>query len=66
VFAGDSGGNLVALSAQTGFKFWTFPTGVTVTSGPAIFNNTVYWGVGGATTGSVPGNTVYAFAATPN
>lgn len=65
VFAGDTGGNLVALSAQTGFKFWTFPAGVTVTSAPAIFNNTLYWGVGGATTGSVPGNTVYAFAATP-
>jgi polyvinyl alcohol dehydrogenase (cytochrome) len=63
VFAGDTGGNLVALSAASGFKFWTYSTGVTVTSAPAIFNNTVYWGVGGASSGSVPGNTLYAFAA---
>jgi len=62
VFAGDTGGNLVALSAHSGFKFWTFPTGVTVTTAPALFNNTVYWGVGGASSTSVPGNTLYAFA----
>jgi outer membrane protein assembly factor BamB len=62
VFAGDTGGNLVALSAHTGYKFWTFATGVTVSSSPAIFNNTVYWGVGGASSGSVPGHTLYAFA----
>jgi len=66
VFAGDTGGNLVALSAATGSKFWTFPTGVTVSSSPAIFNNTIYWGVGGASTGSVPGHTLYAFAAPPH
>ena len=60
VFAGDSSGNLVALSGETGFKFWTFSTGATVASGPAIFNDTLYWGVGYAN--GVTGHTLYAFA----
>ena len=60
VFAGDTGGNLVALSAKTGFKYWSFATGATVESAPAIFNNTLYWGVGYPR--GVAGSSVYAFA----
>ena len=59
-FAGDTGGNLVALDATTGYKFWTFPTGVTVKSAPAIFNDTLYWGVGYPW--NIAGDMLYAFA----
>ena len=61
VFAGDTGGNLIVIDARTGFKWWQYYTGVTVASSPAIFNNVVYWGVGGDSHGIV-GHTLYAFA----
>ena len=38
--------NMYALNAATGQILWSFPSGGSVNSGPAIANGTVYWGSG--------------------
>ena len=61
VFAGSSSGYFVALDAQSGYTYWTFYSGGTVVSSPAIFNETVYWGTGYARNG-IGKHMLYAFA----
>jgi polyvinyl alcohol dehydrogenase (cytochrome) len=61
VFAGSSSGYFVALDANSGYTYWTFNSGGTVVSSPAIFNETVYWGTGYARNG-VGHHMLYAFA----
>jgi polyvinyl alcohol dehydrogenase (cytochrome) len=45
VFAGSTSGTLVAMD-NTGAVYWTYNTNAIIQSGPAIANDTVYWGVG--------------------
>jgi polyvinyl alcohol dehydrogenase (cytochrome) len=61
LFAGSSSGYFVALDANSGYTYWTFNSGGTVVSSPAIFNETVYWGTGYARNG-VGYHMLYAFA----
>ena len=61
VFAGSSSGYFVALDANSGYTWWTFYSGGTVVSSPAIFNETVYWGTGYARNG-IGKHMLYAFA----
>ena len=61
LFAGASSGYFVALDANTGRVYWTYPTGGTVVSCPAIYDETVYWGTGYARNG-VGKHALYAFS----
>jgi polyvinyl alcohol dehydrogenase (cytochrome) len=61
VFAGASSGYFVALDANTGWTYWTFNSGGTVVSSPAVYNETVYWGTGYARNG-IGKHELYAFA----
>jgi outer membrane protein assembly factor BamB len=61
VFAGSSSGYFVALDANSGYTYWTFYSGGTVVSSPAIFNETVYWGTGYARNG-IGKHMLYAFS----
>jgi polyvinyl alcohol dehydrogenase (cytochrome) len=42
----DAAGTMLALDATTGAVLWSFESGGTVYSAPAIANDTVYWGCG--------------------
>ena len=55
---------MTAMDAMTGAVYWTFPSGGTVVSCPAIYNETVYWGTGYARNG-VGKHMLYAFAVPP-
>jgi polyvinyl alcohol dehydrogenase (cytochrome) len=49
VYVGDmaqTGNNMFALNAATGQTLWSFASGGSVNSGPAIVDGTVYWGSG--------------------
>ena len=61
VFAGSTSGVMAAMDAGTGRLRWTFASGATVESAPAIFDDTVYWGTGYARNG-IAGHTLFAFA----
>jgi polyvinyl alcohol dehydrogenase (cytochrome) len=41
-----AGNNMYALSAATGRILWSFASGGSVNSGPAVVDGTVYWGSG--------------------
>ncbi|HXS94529.1 MAG TPA: PQQ-binding-like beta-propeller repeat protein [Candidatus Limnocylindrales bacterium] len=63
VYAGSYSGFMYALDAHTGMILWSFDSGGSVVSGPAIADGVVYWGSGYAHI--APGkanNAVYAFA----
>lgn len=61
MFGGSSSGVFAAMNASTGYYVWTFPNQLDVHGGPAIADDTVYWGAGYK---SVPPGvpTLYAFA----
>ena len=61
VFAGASSGAMAAVDAGSGLLRWSFASGGTVVSCPAIFDETVYWGTGYARDG-VGKHMIYAFA----
>jgi polyvinyl alcohol dehydrogenase (cytochrome) len=64
VFAGamDAVGTMYAFEASTGKKLWSFESGGSVNSGPAIVDGTVYWGSGYTNFGLGTGNNkLYAF-----
>ena len=61
VLAGSTSGYFVAMDANTGTKYWWYPTGGTVVSCPAVYNETIYWGTGYARHG-VGKHMLYAFA----
>ncbi len=65
VFGGSTSGYFVGLDAKTGRTLWTFNAGGSVIGGPAVYNETLYWGAGA--TRSSPGavHMVYAFAVPP-
>ena len=46
MFAGSTSGYFTAINPNTGNLLWKFNAGTKVASGPAIFNETVYWGAG--------------------
>jgi polyvinyl alcohol dehydrogenase (cytochrome) len=67
VFAGsmDASGTMYAIDASSGKVLWSFPSGATVYSGPAVVGGSVYWGNGyppGRLGFGTPGHTLYAFA----
>jgi polyvinyl alcohol dehydrogenase (cytochrome) len=75
VYAGsmDPNGYMGALDAATGEILWSFPSGGSVASGPAIADGMVFWGSGyGEHTNSpsvhnaVTNNVLYAFAPSPD
>jgi polyvinyl alcohol dehydrogenase (cytochrome) len=61
MFAGDSSGYFAAINPASGKLLWTYNSGAQVAGGPAIFNETVYWGTG---TQTIPAGqpTLFAFA----
>ena len=64
MFAGamDAMGTMYAFEASTGKKLWSFESGGSVNSGPAIVDGTVYWGSGYSNFGLGTGNhKLYAF-----
>jgi polyvinyl alcohol dehydrogenase (cytochrome) len=61
LLAGSSSGVMVVFDANTGRPYWTYATGGTIVSCPAIYNETVYWGTGYARNG-VGQHMLYAFA----
>jgi outer membrane protein assembly factor BamB len=56
---------MYAMDAATGEILWSYPSGGSVASGPAIVNGTVYWGSGFIPTAyltvGTPNNRLYAF-----
>ena len=60
-FASSTSGYMAAFDALTGNILWTYNTGGNIESGPAIYNDTLYWGAGN------PGSagTLYAFSIPP-
>jgi polyvinyl alcohol dehydrogenase (cytochrome) len=75
VYAGsmDPKGYMRALNAATGDILWSFPSGGSVASGPAIADGMVFWGSGyGEHTNSptvhnaVSNNMLYGFAPSPD
>ena len=68
VFAGDmaqSGPDMFALDAATGATLWSFDSGASVMSSPAVVDGVVYWGSGYSRYGSTLGsgnNKFYAFS----
>lgn len=68
VFAGalDAIGTMYAFDASTGQKLWSFESGGSVNSGPAIVNGNVYWGSGYANIAGTPNNKLYAFQLVEN
>ena len=60
----DANGTMFAFDGETGAVLWSFQSGATVYSGPAIAGGVVYWGSGypGSRIGfGTPGGTLYAF-----
>jgi polyvinyl alcohol dehydrogenase (cytochrome) len=57
-----TGNQMYALDAATGEVLWKFAAGGSVVAGPAIVDDTVYWGSGYARTGGNANNTFYAFS----
>jgi len=56
---------MYALDAATGEVLWSFQSGATVYSGPAVANGVVYWGNGYPASRlffGTPGHTLFAFA----
>jgi polyvinyl alcohol dehydrogenase (cytochrome) len=54
---------MFALNAQTGQILWSFASGSSVGSGPAIVDGTVYWGTGYARIGIGSAATTHNFYA---
>jgi len=63
VFAGalDAVGTMYALDGATGKILWTFQSGGSVNSSPAIVDGVVYWGSGYEKISGTPNNKFYAF-----
>jgi polyvinyl alcohol dehydrogenase (cytochrome) len=64
----DPAGTMYAMDARSGAVLWSFESGGTVYSGPAIAENVVYWGCGfpAARLGfGTPCQKVYAFEIKP-
>jgi len=62
MYASANGGDFVALDALSGRILWTYPSGGTVISGPAIVNDTLYWGTGYDKRGrGIANNKLYSF-----
>jgi hypothetical protein len=65
VYAGtiDRAGTMYAFDASNGATLWTFESGGSVDSGPAIVDGTVYWGSGYGVRGIgiSPNNQLFAF-----
>jgi polyvinyl alcohol dehydrogenase (cytochrome) len=67
--AAGSGGNMYALDARTGNVLWTFASGGSVFSAPAVVNGMLFWGSGYTRNASCPdgfdscvaNNKLYAF-----
>ena len=60
--AGDSLGTMYAFDAFTGDILWSFASGGSVASGPAIVNGKIYWGSGYTNIGfGTPNNKLYSF-----
>jgi polyvinyl alcohol dehydrogenase (cytochrome) len=67
--SGPSDDNMFALDAATGKTLWSFASGASVNSAPAIVDGTVYWGSGYAHLGIPPwtgNNKFYAFSINGN
>jgi polyvinyl alcohol dehydrogenase (cytochrome) len=64
VFAGalDAKGTMYAFDAATGKILWTFESGGSVNSSPAIVDGVVYWGSGYEKISGTPNNQFYAFS----
>lgn len=62
LFTGSSSGYFTALDATSGNRLWTYDSGGTVESAPAIFNETVFWGTGYTRAGGVSNHRLFAFA----
>ncbi len=63
-YASANGGDFVALDGASGKILWTFPSGGTVLSGPAVVDDTLYWGTGYNKKGrGIPNNKLYSFFA---
>jgi len=60
----DAQGTMFAIDGATGAVLWSFASGATVYGGPAIANDTVYWGNGYPASHlqfGTPGGTLFAF-----
>jgi polyvinyl alcohol dehydrogenase (cytochrome) len=62
VFYGNADGTMAALDGATGKTLWTYLSGGTVNSGPAVIDGNVYWGSGYSQFGGNPNNQLYAFS----
>lgn len=64
VFAGalDTLGTMYALDAATGAVLWSFESGGSVNSGPAIADGELYWGSGYQSFAGTSNDKLYAFA----
>ena len=59
----DRAGHMYAMDAKTGVILWTFASGGSVNSGPAVVDGVVYWGSGYGRMGlGSHNNKLYAFA----
>lgn len=64
VFAGalDAVGTMYAFDAATGAVLWSFESGGSVNSGPAIADGELYWGSGYSSFAGTANDKLYAFA----
>ncbi|MBD0255856.1 MAG: PQQ-binding-like beta-propeller repeat protein [Cytophagales bacterium] len=63
----DAQGTMYAFNAATGEQLWSFLSGGSVNSGPAVVDGNVYWGSGYANFGFGTGNTkLYSFGLPAN
>ena len=61
VFSGTLSGDFVAMNASSGKILWTFASGGSVHSAPAIVDGTLYWASGYLGLGATVNNKLYAF-----
>ena len=62
VFAGSTSGYFAALDANSGKTLWTYNAGASVIGGPAIYDETVFWGAGSSRSNVGTLRKIFAFA----
>ena len=65
MFGGSTSGYFVGLDGNSGRTLWTFNAGGSVIGGPAVYNETLYWGAGSKRSGPGAVHMIYAFAVPP-
>ena len=66
LFGGSTSGYFVGLDATSGRTLWTYDAGGPIIGGPAVYNETLYWGAGATRSGPGSVHRMFAFAVPRN